>query len=243
MTSPASQTPLLPTSAPRPPRLGPIPRWAIGTAVVLTIGSWAPLAFFARARVSTSDEPPSLLLQDMHAQPKYRQQQTAEIFPDGRAMRPRVEGTLAQGMSQDDDRYYRGWTQTVVEGKPQVRFFEEFPVRVTVDERLLARGKERFGVFCAACHGLDGAGKGMVHIRATELHIGNWVQPSDLADATRVARPVGHLFNTITVGIRNMPGYGGQIPVEDRWAIIAYVRALQLSRNAPMELVPADQLR
>ena len=79
-----------------------------------------------------------------------------------------------------------------------------------------------------------------MHQRAAALAEGTWTPPTDLASQTVVDRPVGHIYNTITNGIRNMPAYGSQIPPEDRWAIVAYVRALQLSRNATIDDVPAD---
>jgi mono/diheme cytochrome c family protein len=229
------------TKDPRAPRLGPLPFWLIGAAVVATVASWVPLVFFARARVTKSPEPPVLLMQDMQVQPKYSQQQSSEVFADGRAMRPRVEGTVARGMLDEDDHYFRGWTKGVADGKPAPKFFENFPAQVKVDEKLVKRGQERFGIYCSACHGLDGSGNGAVHARAVELQQGTWVQPSNLADEQRRLRPVGHIFNSISVGIRNMPGYAGQIPVADRWAIVAYVRALQLSQNAPEDLVPPEK--
>jgi mono/diheme cytochrome c family protein len=245
--SQASASPLPPSRAPRPPRLGRPPFWAIGAIIVLTVASWVPLVFFARARVSKTSDAPVLLLQDMFVQPKYGPQQAAEIFADGRAMRPRVEGTVPRGLLDEDDDYFRGWTTVTADGKPQVRFAEKFPAQVTVDAALLERGRQRYNIYCSACHGLDGAGQGAVHRRVLELQIQGqqvtWVPPSNLSDKVVVERPLGHLFNTITNGIRNMPGYGGQIPVPDRWAIVAYVRALQLSQHAPADLVPAEEIR
>jgi mono/diheme cytochrome c family protein len=105
-------------------------------------------------------------------------------------------------------------------------FFNGLPAQIKVDERLLKRGRERFDIYCASCHGADGLGNGAVNSRAEGVH-SKWVRPSDLTSALVRGRADGHVFNTITNGIRNMPGYGAQIPVEDRWAIVAYVRALQ----------------
>jgi mono/diheme cytochrome c family protein len=232
------------TRDPRPPRLGKPPFWMVGGLIVLTVGSWLPLVFFARARVSKTPDAPVLLMQDMFAQPKYREQQSSEIFADGRAARPRVDGVVPRGMLDEDDHFFRGFTQTMVDGKPVVKFDVDFPAQVTVDAKLLERGRERFGIYCAPCHGLDGSGKGAVHRRALELQVIqvpgasiSWVAPANLADPVPVSRPVGHIFNTISNGIRNMPGYGGQIAVPDRWAIVSYVRALQLGQNAPADLV------
>jgi mono/diheme cytochrome c family protein len=238
------------TRDPRPPRMGRPPFWMVGGAIVLTLASWVPLVFFARARMSKTPDEPVLLMQDMFAQPKYREQQSSEVFADGRAMRPRVDGVVPRGMAEEDDHLYRGYTQTMVDGKPVVTYYDRFPAQVTVDAKLLDRGRERYGIYCAACHGLDGSGQGAVHRRALELQLIqtpgasiSWIPPANLADPAPVSRPVGHIFNTITNGIRNMPGYGGQIAVPDRWAIVAYVRALQLGQNAPGSLVPPGIFR
>ena len=91
---------------------------------------------------------------------------------------------------------------------------------------------------CATCHGISGNGNGLVHIRAASLGEGTWTPPTDLTSQTVVDRPVGYIYNSIKNGIRNMPAYGPQIDIEDRWAIVAYVRALQLSRNATVEDLP-----
>ncbi len=229
---------LPPTSAVKAPRLGRVPFWLIAVTIVATIASWVPLVFFAKGRVVRSKEAPVIYLQDMYAQPKFREQQETTLFADGRAMRPRVEGTVPRGMLDDDDHFFRGWTSAVVAGKTNVTFFDSFPKRVTVNDALLKRGRERYDIYCAACHGLDGLGNGPVNARARELKQGTWTPPSNLHERTIRARPVGHIFNTISVGIRNMPGYSGQIPVPDRWAIVAYVRALQVSQHPPV--IPAE---
>jgi mono/diheme cytochrome c family protein len=107
-----------------------------------------------------------------------------------------------------------------------------------VDRDLLERGRQRYDVFCSPCHGLAGFGDGMVARRADELQEGTWTPPTSFHSDLIRQRPDGHLYNTITNGIRNMPGYGSQIPVEDRWAVVAYVRALQRSQNATVDDVP-----
>jgi mono/diheme cytochrome c family protein len=88
---------------------------------------------------------------------------------------------------------------------------------------------------------MDGSGNGIVAVRADRLQEGTWVPPSSLHDASVLARPVGHLFNSVTNGIRTMPSYGPQIPVADRWAIVAYVRALQRSRYAPASVLTPEE--
>ena len=117
-------------------------------------------------------------------------------------------------------------------------------IPVPVTESLMKRGQERFGIYCAPCHGLAGFGDGIVAKRADRLQEGIWVPPLSFhADAVR-ARTAGEIFDTISHGIRTMPAYGPQIPVEDRWAIVAYVRALQLSHlGAVDDLSPESRAR
>lgn len=228
------------TYAPRAPRLRRPPFWMTSAIVILVVASWVPLVFFARARTTPSNEPRVAFVQDMGTQPKYREQQTSDVFADGRADRLPVPGTVARGQLMEDDAYYRGFTQ--VHGQP-AKFVDGYPSEVKVDLALVERGQGRFNIYCAPCHGLDGSGKGPVHIRAgVELQESKWVPPADLHAENVRGRANGHLFNTITVGIRNMPGYAQQIPVADRWAIVAYVRALQLSQNAPTSLLTQEQL-
>jgi mono/diheme cytochrome c family protein len=228
------------TFAPREPRLRRPPFVFIALGVIFLVASWVPLVLFARARVSRSELPRVQLAQDMGVQPKFREQQTNELFLDGRADRPRVVGTVARGGLEEDDHFYRGYTLQPggPGGKPQAKFFDDFPQQVKVDDALLRRGRDRFTIYCTACHGDDGSGRGPVAVRAEEIQM-----PINAAnfhtDAVR-DRPNGHIFNTITNGIRNMPAYSAQIAVEDRWAIVAYVRALQLSQNAPANVAVAD---
>lgn len=219
------------TYAPKEPRLSRPPFIFIAIGLVAVVGSWIPLVLFARGRVQQSETPRIQLAQDMGTQPKYREQQTSELFADGRADRPHVPGTVARGQVQEDDHYYRGYTLKTTNGKPTPTFLAGFPSQVKVDMKLLEHGQQRFNIYCAPCHGFDGYGKGMVEIHSEE--IGMPLNVKSLHDADVRARPDGHIFNTITNGIRNMPSYSSQIPVADRWAIIAYVRALQLSQNVP----------
>jgi mono/diheme cytochrome c family protein len=220
------------TYAPREPRLRRPPFIFIALGLILLVASWVPLVLFARGRVSRSENPRIQPVQDMGEQPKYREQQTSELFVDGRADRPRVVGTVARGKLYEDDHLYRGYSGGPASGGTQpVKFFDDFPQQVKVDDALLHRGQERFTIYCSACHGLDGYGRGPVRVRSDEIAMGLPV-PS-LHDEGIRNRPNGHIFNTITNGIRTMPAYSPQIAAEDRWAIVAYVRALQLSQNAP----------
>ncbi|MBL4701907.1 MAG: cytochrome c [Phycisphaeraceae bacterium] len=216
-------------------------------AFALTLGaviSWLPLSIIAKRRFSTSNKPRIRIFQDMAAQPKYRPQATSPIFADGRAMRVPVTGTVSFGDVQEDDHYYRGYKlaeSPQQQGKFEATYFKGFPQQVTIDESFIRRGQERFGIYCAPCHGVDGYGQGTIHLRALELQQTTWVPPTSMHTDTVRQREAGHLYNTITHGIRNMPAYGKQIPVKDRWAIVAYLRALQLSQNAPVSNVPVDK--
>jgi hypothetical protein len=106
---------------------------------------------------------------------------------------------------------------------------------------LLDRGQQRFNIYCAPCHGLDGYGDGTVARRAAQLKEGTWTPPLNYHTDQVRSRPVGHIFNTITNGIRTMPPYGSQIPVADRWAIVAWVRVLQASQDADLKSLPAAE--
>jgi mono/diheme cytochrome c family protein len=224
-------------------RLPKPPFWMIALFIILVVHTWVPLALIARARSTKSAEPRVHLIQDMDAQPRYGPQASSKVFADGRSMRQPVEGTVARGELNEDDRYSRGYSSARNEttGKWDVTYFTGFPPQVAVDEKFILRGQERFDIYCSVCHGKAGYGDGPVAQRAAELQEGKWVPPTSMhADAVR-ARQEGHLFNTITNGIRTMPAYGPQIPVSDRWAIVAYIRALQLSQNAPLEAVPSEK--
>ncbi|RJP21909.1 MAG: cytochrome c [Candidatus Omnitrophota bacterium] len=189
-----------------------------------------PLLFIARARVVRSDRTRIHLIQDMDNQPKFKAQSSNPLFADRRAMRPRVLGTVAREQLNEDTRLYLGMSNG--------EFVPTNPLPIT--EALLKRGQERYDIFCAACHGLAGYGDGMVAIRADELQEGTWTPPTSYHNDLMREREDGHLFNTITNGIRNMAAYGPQIPAQDRWAIVAYIRALQRSQNAKLEDVPEE---
>lgn len=130
-------------------------------------------------------------------------------------------------------------TKSVMDTTP---WLTENPVEFS--EETLRRGKQQFGIYCSVCHGLNGGGNGLVNRRAQRILAATWVPPSKLHDSSLHADvyPDGKLFSTISNGIRKMPGYSAQIKAEDRWAIVAYVRALQRSQNASIDLVPKDQL-
>lgn len=197
--------------------------------VALTL---VPMGLVYKSCHSTKHHPRIQVVYDMDQQFYYKPQQENPFFADGMGMRHHPEGTVARGRLQADDALYRGTT-----GVDTV-FVTEFPVEVT--RELVMRGRDRFDIHCAPCHGPAGNGDGLVHRRAQALAEGTWTPPSDLTTAAIAERPVGHIYNTITHGIRNMPAYGPQIGPLDRWAIVAWVRALQLTRNATIDDVPAD---
>lgn len=124
-------------------------------------------------------------------------------------------------------------------------FVTEMPVPVTMD--LLRRGQDRYRVYCSSCHGLDGSGEGMVSRRAAEMQAAGsdsaagWVTPANYHTDELRGRNVGQLYSAVTQGVRTMPPHGRQIPVADRWAIVAYVKALQRSQHAKAEDVPASE--
>lgn len=221
-------------------------------AIVLAVVALIPLTLIGIARNNKSTQPRIHLIQDMDNQPRYKAQQANPAFQDGRAMRSPVGAsreaplglTVARGELHADDHYYRGYRfERDPAGGMMPVFFDTFPRRVPVDTALIRRGRDRFNVSCAPCHGVDGRGNGAVNNRAMEL--GGWVQAQDLHDAERRSRPVGHIFNTISNGIRTMPQYGDVIPESDRWAIVAYVRALQRSTAVPIDdpAIPDDVRR
>jgi hypothetical protein len=165
--------------------------------------------------------------QDMHDQPKYKPLKASRFFADGRASRPRVPGTVARGHLNDDVQLYTGKVDNV--------FATTFPAPVTM--AVLERGQERYNIYCTPCHDRTGRGNGMIVQRGYRR------PPSFHIDRLRAA-PVGYFFDVISNGFGVMPNYSAQIPVGDRWAIIAYVRALQLSEHATLaEVPPAEQQR
>ena len=207
-----------------------LPRWLLYVVVILVVLSWVPLALIMRARVTTSPQPRIHIVPDMDNQPKYKPQSRNVMFADRRAMRPPVAGAVARGETLGNPALTRG--------KIGEDWVEVIPVEI--DQARLLRGRERYDIYCSPCHGLAGFGDGMVAKRADELLEGTWTPPTSFHTDLLRERAAGHIFNTIANGIRNMPAYGSQIPVEDRWAIVAYVRALQRSQNATVDDVPPE---
>ncbi|NJL31335.1 MAG: cytochrome c [Phycisphaerales bacterium] len=149
---------------------------------------------------------------------------------------------MARGMLADDDHLERGFNRnTNNQGGVEIQYFTSFPKQLTIDTRFVQRGQKLYGVYCATCHGMDGYGNGPINQRAIEKEEPKWVPASNLHTEEIRGRADGHLYNTIRNGIRNMPAYGSQIDTADRWAIVAYVRALQRSQHATLEEVPAEE--
>jgi len=173
--------------------------------------------------------------QDMADQPRYEPLEASSFFADGMASRPLVEGTVARGHLRVDTAFYQG--------KADGRDIESFPLakvaeklRLEGDEtsqlrHILARGQERFNIFCAPCHGRAGQGDGMVVKRG-------FPAPPTFHSQRLRESPVGHIYDVATLGFGRMPSYADQIPPADRWTIVAYVRALQLSQHADVDRLP-----
>lgn len=161
--------------------------------------------------------------QDMQDQPKYIPLRPSEFFADGRSERPQIEGTVARGHLNDDAALYTGKGP---DGKP----LDAFPFPVT--REVIERGQGRFNVYCSPCHGRLGNGDGMIVRRGFRK------PPSYHIDRLRQV-PNGYIYDVISSGFGAMPDYAAQIAPADRWAIVAYVRALQLSQNASLNDVPA----
>jgi hypothetical protein len=188
-------------------------------------------------RGTVSEGRPLVIIPDMVAQSRYQAQGESPFFSDGRAMRSPPDGTVPFGgadyesdagspranpdLLQEDDRYYRGrqgsaWVTTI-------------PVKL--DKAMLRRGQARYEIFCLPCHGATGAGNGLM----TQYGL---VGVASITDQFHSLMPVGEYFGVITNGKGRMPSYGHLVKVRDRWAIVAYVRALMRSQNAKTSDVP-----
>ncbi len=161
---------------------------------------------------------------DMQVQPKYVALSPSSFFVDGRSARPIPAHTIARGHLNDDDAFHTGAVKGV--------FLATFPRPIT--HQLLERGQQRFNIFCTPCHGPLGDGDGMVARRGFKV-------PANLHNDRLRHAPPGYLFQVISNGYGAMPDYDNQIHVADRWAIIAYIRALQLSQNATVADVPPQE--
>jgi mono/diheme cytochrome c family protein len=202
------------------------------------------LAFaLAGCRGQWSEDPPILLERNMYDTERYNPESYSQFFSDHRTMREPVKGTIARDRYEDDPEIATG----LLADKSGYALVVPplLANRMGSAEKFLARGQERFGIYCAPCHGLTGDGKGMVvckREKASDPCESRGFPPlPSYADPRIRQMPDGQLFATITHGARSMPAYGPQIPVGDRWAIVEYVRALELSQMAaadPSQLEP-----
>lgn len=165
--------------------------------------------------------------QNMYDQPKANTFERSDFFEDGSSARPLVEGTIARGYSLEDEHRFLG----TVDGQQAATF------PYLVDRRSLERGQERYTIFCAQCHGILGDGNGVIVQRG-------FPQPQTFHSDRLRQVPVGYFFNVITNGFGRMYPYGDRVNPDDRWAITAYIRALQVSQSAELDdLAPADRER
>ena len=161
---------------------------------------------------------------DMHNQPRYKPLAESAFFPDHRAARPAVDGTVARGHLKIDSARYTG--------KFNGEDIDQFPIPITRAD--IERGRDRFNIYCTPCHGRLGDGNGMVVLRGFR-------QAASYYTDKLMKAPVGHFFDVMTNGFGAMPSYASRVETDDRWRIIAYIRALQLSESAKLSDVPPDQ--
>ncbi len=180
------------------------------TQLVILLG----MVFFivACGRGEYSEQPPVHLNPNMDSQEKYKAQSQSNFFVDGASMRTPVEGTVARGELREDDAYYRG-----KDASGDV--IASAPMTFTAD--MVTRGEERYGIYCVACHGVKADGKGKI------LEYKYPIPPANFHDERIMSLSDGHMFNAIGQGWLNMPSFKAQVSVDDRWAIISYIRSIQ----------------
>ncbi len=188
-------------------------------------------ALLGACQGQTSRKPPVHLNLNMDFQHRVDPQEGEAFWPDHRGIRTAPAGTVPTTLADDDeflradDHLYRG----VVDG----RFASSLPPSIPLDAKLLARGRERFHIYCAPCHDDAGTGHGIVTKKGL-------MNPPSYNDDRLRARPVGYFFRVASDGIRTMSGYAAQIPVRDRWAIAAWIKTLQVSQGAEAAWLPSD---
>ncbi len=195
---------------------------------------------FLGCRGQVSEKPPIHLNPNMDDGPRFDPYEANSLFPDRRGMRPILEGTVPNQQQKDFGGYYAEVGLNPVldsenpyfQGHTDSKFVTTNPERITLE--LMERGRERYDIYCGMCHGPAGVGNGIVVKKG-------FLPPPDFADARILGMAEGEIFSVISHGVRNMPGYGKQITAADRWAIVAYVRALQRARNSAISDVPADK--
>lgn len=218
-----------------------MPRAIVLIVMCLLLLALVPPVVIARVRSTPSPNLPIHIVQDMDIQPKFKAQTMNPLFADSRSMRPEVVGAVARGETYLNTHFNDG----VVNGA----WATDVPDSIDLNVSFLEFGQTRFNIYCAPCHGWSGYGTGMVNRRAMALMDNAegpldgtaWTQVRNMHDPGWSEQPIGQIFNTITNGKNSMAGYAAQVPVHDRWAIAAYVKALQRSQNATMQDVPPDK--
>ncbi len=229
--------------------------FAIIAAILVTL---IPGAIVLNMRNSKSGESRLHVFFDMDFQPSRHTQSPTKMFPDGRVQRPPVPGTLARDELGATDPYTLGYdpaktagaeqpattdkpaaedvAPAAAGGVPNYAWVTELPVEAT--DRLFELGRHKFEQNCAVCHGYGGYGNGLVALRAAELAQGDWLQPANLHDPAIEEQPVGRIYYTITHGKGKMGSYAASLTPHERWAVVAYIKALQRSQNAQASDVP-----
>ncbi len=179
-----------------------------------------------------SEKPPIHVNPNMDKQPKVTAQSASDFFDNGAAMRTPVPGTVSVGNLREDDVYYTGKDAAGT-------FAATSPVQYTM--AVLNRGQERFNIYCAVCHGRTGEGNGIVAPKPGVDPSRRILQPPSFHEQRLIEKEDGYMFDVITNGKGNMPSYRHQIRVDDRWAIVGYLRALQRSRTAQLSDIPEQQ--
>lgn len=205
--------------------------------IVVSLAASALALLGCRGMVSS--RPPIHLNNNMDNQQRFDPQEATPLFPDGRAMRPRVAGTEPAFPWSTDPVALTGKTGDTT-------WTEDLPAGMKLDKAFLERGEQRFAIYCAPCHGIAGDGQGTVVLRSAELAASPqgmgtvaFTKVSFHDDRLR-AYPIGRFYDVMTNGFNTMPSYAAQMPPQDRWAVAAYVRTLQRSRLATIADVPPD---
>lgn len=186
--------------------------------LILGFGAWG-------CQEHPFEQPPIHPNLNMDFQTSFKPQEENEFFADKRAMRSQVPGTLAKGQLRENEAFYTG--------KNASGYVKKLDMPITMG--ILKRGENRYNVYCTPCHGYSGKGDGKVIQRNAGM-----VLPPSFHDQRILDSDLGYFVNVITEGVRNMPAYKHNIPANDRWPIAAYLRALQLSRHASLDQVPAE---
>jgi mono/diheme cytochrome c family protein len=192
----------------------------------LALVSFLCLAFvLSSCRGDKSAQPPVLLIRNMVEQTSYGPQSSNNFFKDKMATRDPVKGTVAEGEANTNSKMALGIEPGSTLENPT--WVKQFPIVIT--NELIIRGQNRYNIYCTPCHGYAGNSDGLAKEAA-----GGVIRPANLHDDEIIKRPVGKIYNAITYGVNNwnMPGFSEEMSTQDRWAVVAYVRALQVSKKA-----------